>query len=65
MAVFWDATMCTMVDKDQQFRGAHYLHHQCNLISLMMEAVSSSETLVNIYQTIQYNNPEDSHLIPI
>jgi hypothetical protein len=28
----------------------------------MMEAVSTSETLVNIYQTTWCYNPEDSHL---
>jgi hypothetical protein len=27
-----------------------------------MEAVSFSETFFNIYQTAQYNMPEDSHL---
>jgi hypothetical protein len=31
-------------------------------IALMMEAASTSETLVNFYQTTQCNNPEDSHL---
>jgi hypothetical protein len=31
-------------------------------IALMMEAVSTSETLVNFYQTIRHNVPEDSHL---
>jgi hypothetical protein len=30
--------------------------------ALMMEAASSSKTLVNFYQTIQCYNPEDSHL---
>jgi hypothetical protein len=28
----------------------------------MMEAVSTSETLVNFYQTTRRYNPEDSHL---
>jgi hypothetical protein len=28
----------------------------------MMEAASTSETLVNFYHTIQCNIPEDSHL---
>jgi hypothetical protein len=32
------------------------------LIALMMEAASTSGTLVNFYQTKQQNNPEDSHL---
>jgi hypothetical protein len=30
--------------------------------ALMMEAVSISETLVNFYQTMKCNIPEDSHL---
>jgi hypothetical protein len=30
-------------------------------IALMVEAASTSETLVNFYQTTQSNNPEDSH----
>jgi hypothetical protein len=30
-------------------------------IHLMMKAVSSSETSVNIYQTARCNIPEDSH----
>jgi hypothetical protein len=30
--------------------------------ALMMEAASTSEMLVNFYQTTQRNNPEDSHL---
>jgi hypothetical protein len=28
----------------------------------MMEAVNTSETSVNLYQTTRRNNPEDSHL---
>jgi hypothetical protein len=31
-------------------------------ITLMMEAASTSKTLVNFYQTTLRNNPEDSHL---
>jgi hypothetical protein len=42
-----------MVDVDRRFRGA---------IALMMETVSSSETKVNIYQTIRRNIPEHNHL---
>jgi hypothetical protein len=30
--------------------------------ALMMEAASTSETLVNFYQNTQRNNPEDSYL---
>jgi hypothetical protein len=32
------------------------------IIALMMEAVSTSETSVNFYQTTRRNIPEDSHL---
>jgi hypothetical protein len=32
-------------------------------IALMMEAVSTSETSVNLYHTTQRNIPEDSHLL--
>jgi hypothetical protein len=32
------------------------------IIALMMEAVRTSETLVNFYQTTRRCNPEDSHL---
>jgi hypothetical protein len=30
--------------------------------ALMMEAASTSETPVNVYQTTRRSNPEDSHL---
>jgi hypothetical protein len=46
-----------------------YIHYQVKLIcwtitviALMMEAVSSSETSVNIYQTTRGNTPEGNHL---
>jgi hypothetical protein len=29
---------------------------------LMMKTASTSETLVNFYQTTRHNNPEDSHI---
>jgi hypothetical protein len=32
------------------------------IIALMMDAVSTSETSVNFYQSTRCNNPEDSHL---
>jgi hypothetical protein len=32
-------------------------------IALMMEAANTSETPVNLYQTTQRNNPEDSYLL--
>jgi hypothetical protein len=30
--------------------------------ALIMEAASTSETSVNVYQTTRRNNPEDNHL---
>jgi hypothetical protein len=33
-----------------------------DLITLMMEAASTFETLINFYQTTRRYNPEDSHL---
>jgi hypothetical protein len=32
------------------------------MITLMMEAASTSEMLINVYQIIWCNNPGDSHL---
>jgi hypothetical protein len=49
MAVFWVAAPCSLIDVYQ-------------LIALMMEAASTSETLDNLYQTTRRYNPEDSHL---
>jgi hypothetical protein len=37
-------------------------HARGLLITLMIEAARTSETLVNFYQTTQRYNPEDSHL---
>jgi hypothetical protein len=47
MTIFWDVVTCSLVE----VRTA-----------LMMEAASTSETSVNLYQTIWCNIPEDSHL---
>jgi hypothetical protein len=35
---------------------------RCLLVALLMEAASTSETSVNVYQTTRRNNPEYSHL---
>jgi hypothetical protein len=48
VVVFWDVAPRSLVDMDS--------------INLMMEAVSSCETLVNIYETAWYNIPKDSHV---
>jgi hypothetical protein len=56
MIVFWVVAPCSLVEVYQLFRGACCLHHQGN------EPASTSETLVNFYQTTRRYNPEDSHL---
>jgi hypothetical protein len=48
VAVFWDVAPCSLADMDS--------------ITLMMEAVSSCETLDSIYYTAWCSIPEDSHL---
>jgi hypothetical protein len=56
VVVFWDVALCGLLDIDQHFRGAYCL------ITLMMDAINSSEVLISIDQTTQGNIPEDSHL---
>jgi hypothetical protein len=53
MAVFSDVAPCGLVEVYRHFRGVYFL------IVLMIEAVSTSETSVNLYQTTWINNPED------
>jgi hypothetical protein len=60
MAVFWVVAPCSLVEVYQRFRG---LYCSNNIIAVMMEAASTSETLVNFYQTTRRYNPEDSHQI--
>jgi hypothetical protein len=50
MAVFWVVAPCSLVEAYQRSRA------------LMMEAANTSETLVNVYQTTQRFNPQDSQL---
>jgi hypothetical protein len=40
--------------------AAFWVVAPCSLV-MMMEAASTSETLVNFYQTTRRYNPEDSH----
>jgi hypothetical protein len=49
VSVFWVVAPCSLVEVYQ-------------LIALMMEAASTSETSVNFHQTAWCNNPEDSRL---
>jgi hypothetical protein len=59
MAVFWGVAPCSLIEVYQHFRGTCCLHHQ---IALKIEAASTSEMLVNFYQTTWRYTPEDSHL---
>jgi hypothetical protein len=56
MDVSWDVAPCSLVEAYRRFRGAFCLHYQGD------EAVSTSETSVNFYQTTRCNIPEDRHL---
>jgi hypothetical protein len=49
MAVFWVVVPFSVLKVYQ-------------LIALMIEAASTSDKLVNFYQTTQHYNPKDSHL---
>jgi hypothetical protein len=55
MVVFWNVVWCSFViltDISEELTASIF----------RVEAVSSSETSVNIYQTTRCNIPEDSHL---
>jgi hypothetical protein len=62
MAVFWVVALCVYIY--QCFRDPYCHHHRGIelLIALMIEAVRTSEMLVNLYQCTWRYNPEDSHL---
>jgi hypothetical protein len=57
--VSWDVAPCFLVEVCRRFTSAFCLHHHGD--PLMMEAVSTYETSVNLYQTTRRNIPEDSH----
>jgi hypothetical protein len=50
MTVFWDVAPCSLVEIDRRFRGAYCLYHQGRV-----EAVSTSETSVNLYKATRRN----------
>jgi hypothetical protein len=56
MTAFYDVEPCSLVEVDRHFRG-----YYC-LIALMMEAVSTSETSVNFYETTWRDIPEGCHI---
>jgi hypothetical protein len=57
ISVFWVVAPCSLVEVYQRFKGSCCLHHQGD-----EGAASTSETLVNFFQTTRRYNPEDSHL---
>jgi hypothetical protein len=54
MTVFWVGAPCSLVDISEVLSAS--------IIALIMEAVRTSETSVNFYQTTRRYNPEDSRL---
>jgi hypothetical protein len=50
MAVFWDITLCGLIEVHRRF------------IALIMEAAGASVTSVNFYQNTGRNISEDSHI---
>jgi hypothetical protein len=52
MTTFWDIAPCSLVEVDRRFRGAITL----------MEAVCTSETSINFYETTRRNILEGCHL---
>jgi hypothetical protein len=58
-AVFSDVAPCSLKDTNILEKLTASI---MRVITLKMEAVSLSETLVNMYWTIWCYNPEDSHL---
>jgi hypothetical protein len=59
MAAIWGVTLCSHLHVNRRFIYAVYM---IRAIGLMMEAVTTSTTSVNIYQTAWRNIQEDSHL---
>jgi DNA-binding Lrp family transcriptional regulator len=58
MTVFWDVSLAEITN-DSVFIAACTANAN---ICLMMEAVSTTETVVNFYQTTWRSIPEDIHL---
>jgi hypothetical protein len=58
MAVFWDVAPCSLVEVTdvKEALAASIIR------ALIMDAASTSETSVNLYQTTRHNISADSHL---
>jgi hypothetical protein len=53
LAVFWDISAWMLVNNDQRFTGVYSFQYLDGLrITVMMDAVSSSETSVNTYHSV-------------
>jgi hypothetical protein len=52
LTAFWDIAPCSLIEVDQRFRE----------IALMIDAVRTSETSVNFYETTWRNIPDGCHL---
>lgn len=52
MAAFWNSEKCSNTKVD-------------HILQVMMDAVCTSETSVNLYETTQHNISDDSHLLNI
>jgi hypothetical protein len=59
MTAFWDIAPCSLVEVDRCFK----VLTASIIIAMMMKAVSTSEMLVNFYETTRHNIPEGCHLL--
>jgi hypothetical protein len=57
IAVFWVVAPCSLVEVYQRFRGPCCLHHQGELIALMMEAARTQKTAIFILTAVRTSNP--------
>lgn len=61
MRGFWDVGPYSLVEVDQHFRCSYCRHHR-TMITLMMSAVTISETSANFNETKQRIIPDGCHL---
>jgi hypothetical protein len=61
MTAVWDNALFCFVEVGRRFRDSYCRHHQGDHRPVMA-AVTTSEMLVNFYETIRSNIPEASHL---
>jgi hypothetical protein len=54
---FWDVASCSLVYTDRRFKGIASI-----IRAMIIEAASSSETSVSVYQSTRRDMPEDSNL---